>query len=183
MKFIRNRFKNGRAEQKCICNGYCFLVLLNGIIVESIFKGMNIYIKKNFRFEDILFSVFNLRVTVYCFDKVEFNRKLIFVLLLFVFSAVHGQSNTKKLALVIGNSAYQYGGKLKNPVNDANLMASTLGNLGFEVIKETDATLIDMRNAFEQFANKIRQYNVVLFFFAGHGMQIDGENYLIPIDA
>ena len=84
---------------------------------------------------------------------------------------------------MIGNSAYQHGGTLKNPVNDANLMASTLSDLGFEVIKETNASLIDMRDVLKQFAKKIRQYDVALFFFAGHGMQIDGENYLIPIDA
>ena len=113
----------------------------------------------------------------------EYRRNVFILMCLLAVSSVYSQSNTKRLALVIGNATYQGGSTLKNPVNDADLMASTLGDLGFEVIKETDATLIDMRNAFRNFANKIKHYDVALFFFAGHGMQIDGENYLIPVDA
>ena len=93
------------------------------------------------------------------------------------------QEHQKRLALVIGNAAYQFGGALKNPVNDADLMARTLEDLGFDVIKETDAGLKDMQNAFKGFVARLDDYGVALFFYAGHGMQVDGQNYLIPVDA
>ncbi|MGR3319511.1 MAG: caspase family protein [Candidatus Anammoxibacter sp.] len=69
--------------------------------------------------------------------------KPLVVLLFFLCIAMQllGQQQRKRLALVIGNAAYQHGGALKNPVNDANLMARTLEDLGFDVIKETDAGL------------------------------------------
>ena len=84
------------------------------------------------------------------------------------------QEHQNRLALVIGNAAYQHGGVLKNPVNDANLMARTLEDLGFDVIKETDAGLKDMQNAFKGFVARLNDYGVALFFYAGHGMQVDG---------
>lgn len=93
------------------------------------------------------------------------------------------QEHQKRLALVIGNAAYQFGGALKNPVNDADLMARTLEDLGFDVIKETDAGLKDMQSAFKGFVTRLDDYGVALFFYAGHGMQVDGQNYLIPVDA
>ena len=93
------------------------------------------------------------------------------------------QEHQKRLALVIGNAAYQHGGALKNPVNDADLMARTLEDLGFDVIKETDAGLKDMQSAFKGFVTRLDDYGVALFFYAGHGMQVDGQNYLIPVDA
>jgi hypothetical protein len=88
----------------------------------------------------------------------------------------------KRLALVLGNS--NYGEKsLKNPVNDANLMESTLKSLGFDVIKRTNATKIEMENAIKEFSKRLPDYNVGLFYYAGHGIQVDGMNYLIPVDA
>ena len=93
------------------------------------------------------------------------------------------QTEQKKLALVIGNANYQHGGKLKNPVNDANLMATTLQELGFTVIKKTDANLKTMQQAAIDFTNKIKDYDVALFYYAGHGVQVNGINYLVPIDA
>lgn len=89
----------------------------------------------------------------------------------------------KRLALVIGNEAYEHSSPLKNPVNDANLMTSTLEGLGFEVIKRTNATLENIQDAFEEFVLKMDEYDVALFFYAGHGIQVSGENYLLPIDA
>ena len=108
-------------------------------------------------------------------------KHLIFLLLIFL--TVSGFTQDKRLALVIGNAAYQHGGALKNPVNDANLMAQTLQDLNFEVIKETDASLTGMQSAFKGFVSRLSSYDVALFFYAGHGMQVDGENYLIPVDA
>ncbi len=89
----------------------------------------------------------------------------------------------KRLALVIGNSNYGGGQFLKNPANDANLMATTLQNLGFEVIKRIDANKQSIELAIREFSKKLPNYNVALFYFAGHGLQVDGINYLIPTDA
>ncbi len=92
------------------------------------------------------------------------------------------QTGEKKIALVIGNANYQHGGKLKNPVNDANLMAKTLQDKGFTVIKKTDASLAQMQMATEDFNQKMKNYDVALFYYAGHGVQVDGNNYLVPVD-
>jgi len=92
-------------------------------------------------------------------------------------------TNEKRLALVIGNSNYTGGSVLKNPVNDANLMAKTLQNLGFEVIKRVDANKQSMEQAIRDFSKKLPTCNVALFYYAGHGVQVDGLNYLIPTDA
>lgn len=89
----------------------------------------------------------------------------------------------KRIALVFGNAEYGEKSSLKNPVNDANLMEATLKELGFDVIKRTNAGLNVMRDAVREFSRKLSQYNVGLFYYAGHGMQIDGINYLIPTDA
>jgi hypothetical protein len=89
----------------------------------------------------------------------------------------------KRLALVIGNADYANSMPLMNPVNDANLMEGTLKNLGFDVIKYINVTRDNMSRAFRDFTKKITDYNVILFYYAGHGMQVDGQNYLIPTDA
>ncbi|MCF8157304.1 MAG: SUMF1/EgtB/PvdO family nonheme iron enzyme [Rhodoferax sp.] len=88
----------------------------------------------------------------------------------------------KRIALVIGNSAYK-DSPLKNPVNDARDMAATLRKLGFDVIEKTDANQKDMNRAIAQFGEKLRSDTVALFFYAGHGIQVRGKNYIIPVDA
>jgi len=92
-----------------------------------------------------------------------------------------------RIALVIGNSNYQGDlPKLPNPANDADLMATTLKKLGFTVIESRDADLKQMTKAIRDFSNKLSgagSQAVGLFFYAGHGLQIDGENWLIPINA
>lgn len=103
---------------------------------------------------------------------------------MFLFSiSVFSQSGEKRIALVIGNSTYPGGRALKNPVNDANLMAYTLRNLGFFVIKRVNTTEQQLEDAIESFSKKLPDYDVALFYYAGHGIQVDGKNYLIPIDA
>ena len=111
-------------------------------------------------------------------------KKLIYCLVLhFLLLNSFCQTDEKRLALVIGNADYQNGGTLENPVNDANLMANTLSKLGFDVIKKTNADLKTMQKAEVDFKSKLKQYNVALFYYAGHGIQVDGINYLIPVDA
>jgi hypothetical protein len=88
-----------------------------------------------------------------------------------------------RTALIIGNSAYSFA-PLKNPINDAEAMASALEGAGFKVIKETDADQAKMVEAVREFGAELKQRGGVgLFYFSGHGTQIDGENYLLPVGA
>lgn len=89
----------------------------------------------------------------------------------------------KRVALVIGNSAYTSAVALPNPVNDAAAMTAKLQGLGFEVVSGYDLDLMGMRKTVAQFARATKGADIALMFFAGHGMQVAGENYLIPIDA
>ena len=88
----------------------------------------------------------------------------------------------RRVALVIGNGAYKTG-PLKNPANDARDMAAALKSVGFEVILRENAGLRAMNEAIDQFWASLKKGGVGLFFFAGHGLQVAGENYLVPVDA
>ena len=88
----------------------------------------------------------------------------------------------KRLALVLGNSHYQNAPVLENPANDAQDLARTLRTLGFEVIEQHDATRDAMAKAVRDFADQMPGTDMVLFFYAGHGLQMNGENYLLPVD-
>lgn len=91
-------------------------------------------------------------------------------------------SGEKRIALVIGNAAYK-DAPLKNPVNDAKDMAATLRRLGFDVIEKTNVSQKDINRSISQFGEKLRSDTVALFYYAGHGIQVKGKNYIIPIDA
>jgi uncharacterized caspase-like protein len=96
-------------------------------------------------------------------------------------SWAQGTAPERRTALVIGNSAYQKS-PLVNPVNDAQAMAATLGSLGFTVTKLENASKSQMADAIRQFGESIKRGGVGLFYFAGHGVQVNGENFLIPVD-
>ena len=86
-------------------------------------------------------------------------------------------------ALVIGNAAYTSAGMLRNPVNDARAISNTLSQLGFAVTTITNADQRKMEQSIRDFGKQLRDYKGVgLFYYAGHGMQFDGENYLLPTD-
>ncbi len=89
---------------------------------------------------------------------------------------------SKRIALVIGNANYKQA-PLRNPVNDAKAIATTLKEQGFEVIQVADLDRRKMMEAVRNFTTKSRGYDVGLFFYAGHGVQVKGKNYLIPVDA
>ena len=102
------------------------------------------------------------------------------VIISFLFSSILYSQEEKRLALVIGNSAYEKGA-LKNPVNDARLIASTLDSLDFDVIlKEDIETQNDFKLAILEFGKKRPNYDVAFVYYAGHGVQISNENYLLP---
>lgn len=92
------------------------------------------------------------------------------------------RDSRKRVALVVGNSGYR-SSPLKNPANDAHAMADILRRLGFEVEERTDLGYVEMNGAVEAFGRKLRSGGVGLFYYAGHGMQVNGANYLIPVDA
>jgi hypothetical protein len=90
----------------------------------------------------------------------------------------------KRIALVIGNKNYtREDSKLENPKNDADDMAEALEYLGFDVIKLTDLTLQDFKRSVDEFGRSLHKYNVAVFYYSGHGLQFEGENYLVPVDA
>lgn len=88
----------------------------------------------------------------------------------------------KRIALVIGNGDYQ-SSPLKNPVNDATAMGKILKQNGFKVIQKLNANRRQMEEAINQFGKKLRAGGTGFFYYAGHGIQIDGNNYLIPTNA
>lgn len=92
-------------------------------------------------------------------------------------------NSQKRLALVIGNSNYQFGGTLRNPINDARAMKAALQNLGFKVLSCENCTQNEMKRKIDDFGIELKNYDVGLFFYAGHGVQVKGDNYLIPIDS
>ena len=90
----------------------------------------------------------------------------------------------QRVALVMGNNAYQGAlSPLRNPINDARAIKNILENKGFDVIYRENGTKKNMRKALNQFSNKIKQGGVGFFYFSGHGIEVDGQNYLIPVDA
>ena len=89
----------------------------------------------------------------------------------------------RRVALVVGNSAYQNTVTLENPSRDARAIALKLQRLGFEVIEGYDLDKPQMDSTIQDFAKAVRGADVGLFFYAGHGMQVNGKNYLVPIDA
>jgi len=89
----------------------------------------------------------------------------------------------RRLALVIGNSNYTYIGQIPNPRNDAEDMAKLLKGLGFEVTLGIDLKRADMEDTLIRFARDIRSADTALVFYAGHGIQHLGVNYLVPVDA
>jgi uncharacterized caspase-like protein len=90
----------------------------------------------------------------------------------------------KRVALVVGNSAYRNVAPLANPVNDSAKIASTLKDAGFDVVdSRRDLPAADTRRALRDFADRARDADIALVYYAGHGIEVDGANYLIPVDA
>ena len=90
----------------------------------------------------------------------------------------------KRVALVLGNSAYQNVPPLSNPVNDAALMAQTFKDAGFDVVDfRQNLPALETRRALRDFADKANGADIAVIYYAGHGLEVDGENYLIPVDA
>ena len=106
----------------------------------------------------------------------------LFAIWLFAFS-LSAQTYKKRLALVVGNATYEHGGSLKNAVNDAQAMARKLQALGFEVWEYENVDQRQLKQAINQFGQKLRDFEVGLFYYAGHGIQHKGLNFMVPVEA
>jgi uncharacterized caspase-like protein len=119
--------------------------------------------------------------------SISFRRSLIFALLFMLAASLFGQNSRAsslsggRAALVIGNSAYK-GNPLTNSVNDATDIAASLKGAGFDVILRTDQDLAGMEASLADFQSLMKGKDTALFYYAGHGVQVDGENYLIPVN-
>jgi uncharacterized caspase-like protein len=90
----------------------------------------------------------------------------------------------KRVALVIGNSAYQKVAKLPNPANDATSIAGMFKSAGFDLVEtKLNVAANDLRKTLREFGTRSRDADVAVIYFAGHGIELDGNNYLIPVDA
>ena len=92
----------------------------------------------------------------------------------------------KRVALVVGNSAYQSVPRLDNPRNDALLVADTLNRLGFTLVgggAQVDLDKTQFDSVVQRFGNQLIGADVALFYYAGHGLQVRGTNYLVPVTA
>ena len=92
------------------------------------------------------------------------------------------QPPDRRIALVVGNSSYP-AVPLPNPQNDAHLIAANLRKLGFEVNEQTNLAVVPFRRSLREFARRAQEAGVIsVFYYAGHGVQIDGRNFLLPVD-
>ena len=90
----------------------------------------------------------------------------------------------KRVALILGNSKYQNVSRLTNPANDAAMLADTLRKANFDtVMLRNDLSATEMRRTLREFGDKARNADVAVLYYAGHGIEVDGNNYLIPVDA
>ncbi|WFU45020.1 caspase family protein [Bradyrhizobium sp. CB82] len=109
-------------------------------------------------------------------------RRIIFFLAVLLLCQPAWAAN--RVALIIGNSAYKNATPLSNPVNDALMVEATLRTAGFDVVQtRLDIQAVEMRRALRDFADQARDSDVAVVYYAGHGIEIEGTNYLIPIDA
>jgi uncharacterized caspase-like protein len=107
---------------------------------------------------------------------------MILLILLLTCGATPSADANQRIALVIGNAAYDEA-PLDNPVRDAAAISSRLRSLGFDVVEAKDATLKEMQRALVEFVTQIESGATAMVFYAGHGIQANGRNYLMPVDA
>jgi len=98
-------------------------------------------------------------------------------------STLNKEITKRRFALVVGCGQYEFVEHLKNPLNDAIAIKQNLESLGFEVMHLENPNLKDLKIGIDNFGNALAKYDVGLFYFAGHGVQVGGLNYLIPVDA
>ncbi|MEM9633243.1 MAG: caspase domain-containing protein [Pseudomonadota bacterium] len=106
-----------------------------------------------------------------------------FLLFIAILTSADIAQAERRVALVVGNSGYQHVATLKNPFNDARDMVQKLQGLEFEVVEGLDLDLSNLRLKIKEFVSKLDKADIALFYYAGHGLQVNGVNYLLPTDA
>jgi len=110
--------------------------------------------------------------------------KIVSLIVFLIFNLVAHQSLAgKRIALVIGNAAYDHAPKLANPGNDAHDVSDRLRSLGFKVFEREDIDLASSRTAIREFIQSLSGADIAIFYYAGHAIEADGENYMLPTDA
>ena len=124
-------------------------------------------------------------ISIICLGSIQirtFFAPFVLLVVLLLSSSPSG-ATSRRVALVIGNSAYQHAPALKNPKNDAAAIATALKELGFDVVLALDKKYADMSKVLSAFYQKVQSAETALLYYSGHGLQIKGQNYLIPVDA
>ena len=114
--------------------------------------------------------------------KTWYRKIVVAILVLLLLASSHALAD-KRVALVVGNSDYAYVPRLRNTINDARDVAGELRKLGFQTLEAIDVSRDQMRRYVDSFASAIRGADLGLFFYAGHGIAVNGINYVIPVDA
>lgn len=109
--------------------------------------------------------------------------RAIFLALIILLSANSLALAAKRIALVVGNNDYVSNAKLENPVNDALLVSESLRKIGFDVITVTNGTHRQMLDAVSDFGRSSTGSDISLFFYAGHGLEVAGRNWILPVNA
>lgn len=107
----------------------------------------------------------------------------VLVVLAAVLGEARAEAQNRRLALVIGNAAYEHAGALANPRNDAQDVKAALERHGFDVVLGLDLSKQALDAKLKEYARKLADADAAVFFYAGHGLQVSGQNYLVPIDA
>ena len=126
------------------------------------------------------------KLTVQCNFSRLICRQLLAVLTLVVFAALVSPAvfaSVKRVALVVGNGAYQSVPQLPNPKNDAEVVSTLLRKQGFEVVTAIDLSRFELEKAVERFVRSLDGAEISLFYYSGHGIEVGGENRIIPVDA
>jgi hypothetical protein len=116
-------------------------------------------------------------------------RNLLYAIMIFIATSVGLLSATpalaeKRVALVVGNAAYKYAAPLSNTLNDATAISGLLAKAGFDVVEaRADLGVVDFKRALRDFVHTARDADIAVVYYAGHGIEIRGTNYLIPVDA
>ncbi|MGL4287248.1 MAG: caspase family protein [Phreatobacter sp.] len=125
----------------------------------------------------------NLRAITRCFARVALTAAAVVLTSFLMIQGAVAQTAGKRVALVIGNSEYAHLPKLRNPTNDVREVVAVLRSAQFEVIYGRDLTRIQFEELTKTFLRSVENADVSLVYYSGHGVQIAGHNYLIPVDA
>jgi len=115
--------------------------------------------------------------------RIPIDRKIIYFIFIMITVFPNASFSAAKLALLIGNKDYKNNAELENTINDINLVGEKLNTLGFFVIKAENENKSKLKEELRAFHNKLRSGDMALIYYSGHGLQYQGTNFLVPIDA